>query len=152
MTKNKDETKAITEHISCDFKFNGTRCNSKQKWNSKTCQCECKNHRKCKKGYSCNPRTCICENSKYLKSVAGTSVTVCDEIVIFMNIISIKRTNTIAIKMTNTIATYTSSPSINCRSKKVRDCYIPHTVLLVTILILIIIIIWYYYVKQKVAK
>ena len=93
------------------------------------------------KGYSCNPRTCICENSKYLKSVAGTSVTVCDEIVIFMNIISIKRTNTIAIKMTNTTATYTSSPSINCRSKKVRDCYIPHTVLLVTILILIIIII-----------
>ena len=141
MTKNKDETKAITEHISCDFKFNGTTCNSKQKWNSKTYQCECKNHRKCKTGYSGNPRTCICENSKYFKSVADTSVTECDEIVIFMYIISIKRTNTIAIKMTNTIATYTSSPSINCRSKKVRDCYIPHTVLLVTILILIIIII-----------
>ena len=46
MIKNKDEAKAITEHISCDFKFNGTTCNSKQKWNSKTCQCECKNAKK----------------------------------------------------------------------------------------------------------
>ena len=134
----------MTEHISCDFKFNGTTCNSKQKWNSKTYQCECKNHRKCKTGYSGNPRTCICENSKYFKSVADTSVTECDEIVIFMYIISIKRTNT--------IATYiTSNPSINCCSKKVRDCYILHTVLLMTILILTIIIICYYYVKQKVA-
>ena len=31
MIKNKDEAKAITEHISCDIKFNGTTCNSKQK-------------------------------------------------------------------------------------------------------------------------
>ena len=132
--KNKDEAKAMTEHISCDFKFNGTTCNSKQKWNSKTYQCGCKNHCKCKKGYSCNPRTCICENSKYFKSVADTSVTERDEIVIFMYIILRKRTST--------IATYiTSNPSINCRSKKARDCYILHAVLLMTKLILIIIII-----------
>ena len=124
----------MTEHISCDFKFNGTTCNSKQKWNSKTYQCGCKNHCKCKKGYSCNPRTCICENSKYFKSVADTSVTERDEIVIFMYIILRKRTST--------IATYiTSNPSINCRSKKARDCYILHAVLLMTKLILIIIII-----------
>ena len=132
--KNKDEAKAMTEHISCDFKFNGTTCNSKQKWNSKTYQCGCKNHCKCKKGYSCNPRTCICENSKYFKSVADTSVTERNEIVIFMYIILRKRTST--------IATYiTSNPSINCRSKKARDCYILHAVLLMTKLILIIIII-----------
>ena len=132
--KSKDEAKAMTEHISCDFKFNGTTCNSKQKWNSKTYQCGCKNHCKCKKGYSCNPRTCICENSKYFKSVADTSVTERDEIVIFMYIILRKRTST--------IATYiTSNPSINCRSKKARDCYILHAVLLMTKLILIIIII-----------
>ena len=131
-------------YISCDFKFNGTTYNSIQKGNRKTYQCECKNHHKCKKGYSCNPRTWICKNSKYFKSVADTSVTEYDEIVIFMYIISIKRTNT--------IATYiTSTPSINCRSKKVRDCYILHTVLLMTILILIIIIICCYYVKQRVA-
>ena len=41
---NNDEAKAITKHISCDFKykFNSTTCNSKQKWNNKTCQRECK--------------------------------------------------------------------------------------------------------------
>ena len=34
----------MTEHISCDCKckFNSATFNSKQKWNNKTCQCECK--------------------------------------------------------------------------------------------------------------
>ena len=38
----KNEAKSTTEHISCDCKckFNGTTCNSNQKWNNKTCQCE----------------------------------------------------------------------------------------------------------------
>ena len=56
---NKDEAKAMTEHISCGSKckFNSTRCDSKQKWNNKTCQCECKNYWKCKKHYSWNPST-----------------------------------------------------------------------------------------------
>ena len=46
MITNKDETKAMTEHISydCKCKFNSTTCNSKQKWNHNTCQCECKNY------------------------------------------------------------------------------------------------------------
>ena len=79
-------------HVSCDCtcKCNSTACNSKQKWNNKTCKCECKNYRKCKKGYSWSPRACTCENSKYLKSVADTLVTECDEIVIFMYIVSTK--------------------------------------------------------------
>ena len=49
MITNKDEAKAMTEHISCDYKckFNSTTCNSNQKWNNKTCQCECKNFPKC---------------------------------------------------------------------------------------------------------
>ena len=36
---NKDEAKAMTENISCDCKckFNSRNCNSKQKWNNKTC-------------------------------------------------------------------------------------------------------------------
>ena len=44
MITNKDEAKAMTEHISCHCKckFNSIICNSKQKWNDKTCQCECK--------------------------------------------------------------------------------------------------------------
>ena len=127
-------------------------CNSKQKWNNKAYQCECKNYRKCKKDYSWNPRTCICENSKYSKSVADTSVTECDKIVIVMDIVSTKKTNKIATKRKNTIATnVTSTASINCYCKKVRDWYISHTILLAIMLILIIIIICYYYVKQKVA-
>ena len=77
MITNKDEAKAMTEHISCDCKckFNSTTCNSKQNWNNKKCQCECKNYHKCEKGYSLNPRTCPCENSKYLKSITDASVT-----------------------------------------------------------------------------
>ena len=45
MIANKDEAKAMTEHISCDFKckLNSAKCNSNQTWNNKTCQCECKN-------------------------------------------------------------------------------------------------------------
>ena len=111
---------------------------------------KCKNYCKCKEDYSRNPSTCICENSKYLKSVADTSVTEHNEIVVFMDIVSTKKTNTIEIKMANTIATnITSTTSINCHSKKISDCYILHTVLLVTILLLIIIINCYHYAKQK---
>ena len=46
----------MTKHISCDCKckFNNTTCTSNQKWNKKTCQCECKNCRTCKKDSSWN--------------------------------------------------------------------------------------------------
>ena len=119
----------------CKCKFNSTICNSNQKWNNKTCQCARKSYRKCKKDYSWNPRTCICENGKYLKSVADTSVTECDEIIIVMDIVLI-----------NTIATnVTSTATINCHSKKIRDCYILHVVLLVIILLLIITIICFHF-------
>ena len=70
----------MAEHISCDCKcrFNSTIYNSNQKWNNKTCQCECKNHRTSKTDYSWNPSTSICENSKDLRS---TSVTECKKII-----------------------------------------------------------------------
>ena len=92
MITNKDEAKTMTEHILCDCKckFNGTKCNSKQKCNTKTCQCECKSYHKCKRYYRWNPSTCFCENSKYLKSLADTSVTKCDEIVIVIDNLSKK--------------------------------------------------------------
>ena len=83
--------------------------NSKQKWNNKTCQCECRNYRKCKEDYRCNPSICICENSKHVKSFADNSVTECDEIIIVMNIVSTKKTITIATDVTSTAA-------INCHS------------------------------------
>ena len=152
MIANKIEAKPMAEHISCDCrcKFNTTTLNSEQKWNNKTCQCECKNYRKCKKGYNWNPGICICENSKHLKSIVDTSLTDCDEIIIVMDTVSTKKTNTIATKKTTIIATnVTSTASINYHSEKVRDCDILHTVLLVIILILIIIIICYYYAKQE---
>ena len=140
----KHEAKAMTEHILCDCKckFKSTICNSNQKWNNKTCQCECKNYCKCKKDYSWNPSKCICEKSNYLKSIAHTSMTECDEIIIVMDNVSTKKTNTI----TTNVA---STASINCHSKKVRGYYILHTVLLVIILLLIITIICYHYAKQK---
>ena len=137
MITNKNEAKAMTEHISCGCKckFNSPKCNSKQKLNNKTCQCECKNYRKCKKDYSWNPSSCICENSNYLKSIDNTSVTECDAIVNFIDIVSTKKANTIASKKTNTIATNAmSTASITCLSKNVRDCYILRTVLLVIML------------------
>ena len=93
MIANKDEGKALAVHVSCDCKckFNSTKCNSKQTWNNKACHYECKNYRKCKGNYSWNPSTCICENSKYLKSVAGTSVTKCDKIAVVMDSVSKRR-------------------------------------------------------------
>ena len=112
MITNKDEAKAMTEHFSCDCKckLNNTTCNSNQKWNNETCQCESKTYHKCEKGYSWNPSTCICENSKYLKSVADTSVTKCDEILIVIDNLSTKKTNTIPTNVTSTA-------SLNCLSK-----------------------------------
>ena len=143
MSINKNETKAMTERISCDFKckFNGTTCNSNQKWNNKTCQCECKNYHQCKKDYSWNPSTCICENSKHLKSIADTSVVKCDEVITVMDIVSTKKT-TIATNVTKTA-------SINCHSKNINICYILQTGLWVIILLLIITIISYPYAKPK---
>ena len=52
----------------------------------------------------------------------------------------------VSTKMTNTIATDVTK---NCYSKKVRDCYIFHTALLVILLLFIIIINCYHYAKPK---
>ena len=83
MITNKNEAKKMTKRISCDCKckFNSKTCNSNQKWNRKTCQCECRNDRDCIRDYSWNPNTCICENGKYLKYIADISVIACDEII-----------------------------------------------------------------------
>ena len=94
------------------------------------------------KDYSLNPSTCICENSKYLKSIADTSVIEWDKIITVMDILSTK------IKIA-TATNVTTTASINCHSKKLRDCYILHAVLLAITLLLIIAIIYYHYAKQK---
>ena len=74
--------------------------------------------------------------------MGDTSMTKRGEIGIVIDIVSTKKINTVA-------AHATSTTSIICYSKKVRDCYILHTDLLAIILILIIIIIYCYYGKQK---
>ena len=129
MITNKDEAKAMTEHLSFKFKckFNNRTCNSKQRWNNKTCQCECKNLHTREKDYSWNPGICIFENSKYSKSVADTSVTECDKIVIVIDNLSTKKE-------------YNNS----CNNS-----YNLYTVLLPNILLLIMTIICYHYAKQK---
>ena len=42
MITNKNEAKTMTKYILCDFKckFNSATCNSNEKWNNETCQCE----------------------------------------------------------------------------------------------------------------
>ena len=49
MTENKNETKIMIKHISCDCKckFNSATFNSNRKQNSKTCQHEYKNYCEC---------------------------------------------------------------------------------------------------------
>ena len=51
---NKNEAQAMKRYISydCKCKFNSTICNSNQKWNSKTYQCESENYHKPKKDYT----------------------------------------------------------------------------------------------------
>ena len=93
-----------------------------------------------KKDYSWNPSTCICENSKCLESITDISVTECDEIIIVMDNVSTKKA---------IVTNVTSTASINCHSKKLKDCYILHTVLSTVILLLVIIIICSHYAKQK---
>ena len=63
-----------------------------------------------------------------------------------VNVKTISVMDIVSRKKTNNIAT---NVSVNCQSKKVRDCYILHTVLLVTILLLIITIICYHYAKHR---
>ena len=78
--------------------------------------------------------------SKYLKIIADTIVTGCDEIITFMDRLLTKNTNTIATNVTSTV-------SINWHSKKVRDCFILRTVSVA--IILIITITCCYYSEQK---
>ena len=86
MITNKNETKPMTKHISCD-----------RKW---------------KKDYSWNPSACTCENSKYLKIVIDTSVITCDEIKSVTDIITTKITNAIAINVKSTSSIHYHSKKV----------------------------------------
>ena len=77
-----NESKTLTEHISCECKckFDGRKYNPNQNWNNDKCQCECKKHI-WKKYYIWNPATCSCETGKYLASIIDDAVITCDEII-----------------------------------------------------------------------
>ena len=66
-----NELKALTKHISCEYKykFDITKCNSDQWSNNDECQCECKKRRVYENDYFWNPAKCSCENGKYLASI-----------------------------------------------------------------------------------
>ena len=55
-----NESKILTKHILCDSKckFDGTKRNSNEWWNTNKCPCECKKHQRCEKYYAWNPATC----------------------------------------------------------------------------------------------
>ena len=124
----------MAKHISCDCKckFNNTTFNSHQKWKTKHVNANLK----------------IIVSAKEIvigilahalvRIVSDTSVIMCDEIISVMDIVSAKMKNTIA-----------TDVSINSNDKKVRSCYILHTVLLVIILLLIMTAICYHYVKHR---
>ena len=83
MVTNKNEAKTVAKHISCDckYKFDGTTCNSNQKWNNKSCSYKSKNYHACQRIVKkMIVGTCVYENDKYLKSIADTSMITCDEV------------------------------------------------------------------------
>ena len=71
-----NEAKTLRKRISydCKCKFKITKCSSDQKWNTDTCQYDCKKYRACKKDYSWNPNTFICDSSWHLKHMFYNSV------------------------------------------------------------------------------
>ena len=74
----------------------------------------------------------------------------CDESIIAIENVSIRKLYTITTKKTNAMAiNVTRTTSINSHSKKVRGCYFLHPVLVAIILLLIIIIVCYYYAKKE---
>ena len=82
-----NESKRLTEHISCEYKckFDGRECNSNQKRSNNKYQFKCKNpklHRVCEKDYVWDPVTCSCKIGKHLASINDDdSVVTCDEII-----------------------------------------------------------------------
>ena len=92
-----------------------------------------------KKDYSWNPSVCICENSRYLKNIVD-SVIVLVEIVNIIDSVSTNMTTTISRNVKRTA-------SVHSDDNKVRhemDCYIFHTLLLVTILLFTIAVLYYH--------
>ena len=97
MIKRINEVKTLAKHSSCNCKckFNGTTCNSNEKWNNNKCKFEYKKYRAFKKDYTWNSSTCVCENNSQLKSIVDGLVIVSDEITSVIDNVSTNVANTI---------------------------------------------------------
>ena len=61
-----NESKTLTNHVSCKCNFDRKKCNSNQWWNNDKCRCECKKHNKYEKGYIWNsPNVAVKKESIY---------------------------------------------------------------------------------------
>ena len=97
MIKGINESKTLARHISCECicKFDGRKCNSRQKWSNDRYKHECKKpktHLACEKDYIWNPSTCACKcdkdckigeyfrDSLCIKSLVDDLLVTCDEI------------------------------------------------------------------------
>ena len=132
----------MVKHISrdCKCKFNIVTCTSNKKWNNETCHCGCKNYRTCNKDCSWNPNACICEKGKCLQTIANDSKFVWDQSIFAMHIVATYVTNTVPTNVSSTVST-----NFHKKARYKMNCYILHTVLLVTKLLLMIAIICYHY-------
>ena len=83
MITEKNESKILTKDRSCECtcKFDGTKCNSNQKWNNDKQRCKCKKHNLCERDYIWKSTKCSCKNGKYLESITDKSVITCDDII-----------------------------------------------------------------------
>ena len=91
----------MTEHVSCECecKFNSTTCNSNQGCNNKHVNMNVVKAKNIVVGILSHAFVTIVS---IFKSVADTSVAEYDEIVIVMDVVSIKTTNTIAANVMST--------------------------------------------------
>ena len=91
----------MTEHVSCECecKFNSTICNSNQGWNNKHVNMNVVKAKNIVVGILSHAFVRIVS---IFKSVADTSVAEYDEIVIVMDVVSIKTTNTLATNVMST--------------------------------------------------
>ena len=138
-----NESKTLTKHASCkcECKFYSRKCNLNQRWNIDKCLCECKNPKKhvCKYGYIWNLDMCSCENGKYLESIIGDSVIMCDEI-----IDALAKSYDDTAKSTSTKTVPAESTSTNF--------YILLTFLLITIALFIAISVYCCFIKYRVKQ
>ena len=80
-----NESKTLAKHLSCEcnYKYDGRKCNSNQKWNNDKRWLSV-NIQKTQCGQKCyiwNPSTCNCVNGKYLESIIDDSVITWDEFI-----------------------------------------------------------------------